>query len=95
MKLSNLFAKLTFVKSNVVRAAAAVALAGAVLTVATPAAEAQRGVVVRFAGPRYFRPAPPVRFYGGPVFYPEYEHRDWRVRHDFDRDHDGNRGFRR
>jgi hypothetical protein len=84
MKLSNVFAKLTFVKSNVVRVLAAGALAGAVLTVAAPAAEAQH-VVVRFGGPRVFVPAPPVRFYGGPVIapaYPVYYHRDWRFRHD-------------
>jgi hypothetical protein len=85
MKLSNVFAKLTNVKSNVVRVLAGATLAGAVLAVATPAAEAQRGVVVRFDGPRHFVPAPPVRFYGGPVFapeYPVYAHRDWRFRHD-------------
>ena len=86
MKLSNVSAKLTNMKSNVVRVLAAAALAGAVLTVVTPAAEAQRGVVVRFDGPRYFRPAPPVRFYGGPVYFHDYGHRDWRYRHD---------GFRR
>jgi len=86
MKLSNVSAKLTNTKSNVVRVLAAAALAGAVLTVVTPAAEAQRGVVVRFDGPRYFRPAPPVRFYGGPVYFRDYGYRDWRYRHD---------GFRR
>ena len=95
MKLSNVFAKLTFVKSNVVRVAAAVALTGAVLTVAAPAAEAQRGVVVRFDGPRYFQPAPPVQVYGGPVVYREHERRNWRFRHDFYCDHGGYRRFRR
>ena len=99
MKLSNFFAKLTNVKSNVVRVLAAATLAGAVLAVATPAAEAQRGVVVRFDGPRHFVPAPPVRFYGGPVYapgYPVYFHgdREWRFRHEF-RHHDEYRGFRR
>jgi hypothetical protein len=85
MKLANLKAKLTGMKSNVVRVLAAATLAGAVLAVAAPAAEAQH-VVVRFGGPRVFVPAPPVRFYAGPVYAPEYYHRDWRYRHD---------GFRR
>lgn len=95
MKLSNLAAKLTTVKSNVVRVVAAAALTGTVLAVATPAAEAQRGFY-RYGGPRVVVAAPPVRFYGGPVFaprYPVYFHRDWRFEHrDWRYGHDG---FRR
>jgi hypothetical protein len=92
MKLANLKAKLTGMKSNAVRVLAAATLAGAVLAVAAPAAEAQR-VVVRYGGPRYFAPAPPIRVYGGPVLAPEYYHRDWRYDHrDWRYRHDG---FRR
>jgi hypothetical protein len=81
MKLSNFGTKVAGLKSKAVRVLAAATLAGAVLAAAAPAAEAQR-VVVRFGGPRYFAPAPPVVFYGGPVFYHGYDHRDWRFRHD-------------
>jgi hypothetical protein len=84
MKLSNLTAKLTDIKSKATRVLAAAALAGAVLAVAAPAAEAQH-VIVRFGGPRVFVPAPPVRFYHGPIYapaYPAFYHRDWRFRHD-------------
>jgi hypothetical protein len=92
MKLSNVTAKLTSIKSNVVRVLAAATLAGAVLAVAAPSAEAQR-VVVRYGGPRVFVPAPPVRFYGGPVYFNGYDHHDWRYDHrDWRYRHDG---FRR
>jgi hypothetical protein len=92
MKLSNVAAKLTSVKLNVVRVLAAATLAGAVLAVAAPAAEAQRGYV-RVSGPRVFVVPPPVRFYGAPVYAPEYYHRDWRYDHrDWRYRHDG---FRR
>ena len=93
MKLSNFTAKLTGMKSNAIRVLAAATLAGAVLAVAAPAAQAQR-VVVRYGGPRYFAPAPrvviapPVVVYGQPGFY-GYDHRDWRFHHD------AYRGFRR
>lgn len=88
MKLTNLTAKL---KSNVVRVLAAATLAGGILAVAAPAAEAQR-VVVR-VGPRYFAPAPvvvapPVVVFGRPGFY-RYDHRDWRFHHEI------YRGYRR
>jgi hypothetical protein len=89
MKLSNVKAKLTSgLKNKAVRVLAAGALAGAIFTAAAPAAQAQRVVVgVRFGGPRYFAPPPPVRFYGGPVYAYGYPyHDDWRFRHDFHRD---------
>jgi len=78
MKLSNLTAKLTWVKSNSVRVLAAATLAGAVLA-AAPAAQAQQFAVgVRIGGPRYFAPAPPVVVYRAPGYgYPGY----WDHRH--------------
>jgi hypothetical protein len=99
MKLSNVTAKLTSIKSSALKVLAVTALAGAALTAATPAAQAQRVVVgVGFGGPRYI--APPVAVYGGPVFYGGYgyRHDDWRF-HDrarfdrghFDHDHGGRR----
>jgi len=89
MKLSNVTAKLTSMKSSAVRVLAVTALAGAALTAAAPAAEAQQfgvavhvgGPVYYVGGPRYFAPPPPVVFYGRPGFY---DHRDWRF-------HDGYR----
>jgi hypothetical protein len=85
MKLANVL------KSKAMKAMAAATLAGAMLTAAVPAAQAQRVVFgARFGGPRYFAPPPPVRVYGGPVFYggPVYGygyHRDWRYRHEYRR----------
>jgi hypothetical protein len=68
MQLSNLIAKLTFLKSKSVRFLAAATLAGAALTAAVPAAQAQHFAVgVRIGGPRYFAPPPPVVVYGGPT----------------------------
>lgn len=83
MKLSNRFAKLTSLKSNVVRTLAAATLAGAALMAATPAAEAQHFAVgVQFGGPRYFvpPPPPPPRFYGyGYDRFHDYRfHHEWR-----------------
>ena len=87
MKLSTVTAKLTSMKSSAVKLLAVTALAGAALA-AAPAAEAQHVVVgVRFGGPRYFAPAPPV-VYGRPGFYPGYgygygyRHEDWRFHHE-------------
>lgn len=69
MKLSNLTAKLTCMKSKAVRILAAGMLAGAVLTVAAPAAKAQQfGFSVQY-GPRYYAPAPRAYGYG---YYPGY-----------------------
>ena len=94
MKLSNFTAKFTGMKSKVVSVLAAATLAGAVLAAAAPAAEAQH-VVVRFGGPRYFAPAPPIRFYGGPVYGPGFYRWDHRRYEDFRFRHDGYRGWRR
>jgi uncharacterized membrane protein len=84
MKLTNVL------QNKAMKAMAAVTLAGAMLTAAVPAAQAQRVVVgVRFGGPRYIAPLPPVRVYGGPVFYGGpvygygYDHRDWRYHHEY------------
>ncbi len=76
MKLSNVFAKLTW-KSKVVRIAAATTLAGAMFAAAAPAVQAQRVFIgAHIGGPYHFVPAPPPpRFYG-------YRHDDWRFRHD-------------
>ena len=81
MKLSTITAKLTSLKSHAVKALAVAALAGAAVA-AAPAAQAQRVVVV---GPRFI--GPPVRVYGGPVFYgrPDY----WRFHHDYRFEHRG------
>ena len=90
MKLSNVTAKLTCMKSKAVRVLAAATLAGAVLAAAAPAAQAQRVVLgVRIGGPRYVAPAPV--YYGyGPAYFDHRrfdEHEAW-VRHErFDRDH--------
>jgi hypothetical protein len=76
MKLTNVF------KTQAMKVLAAGTLAGAMLTAAVPAAQAQRVVVgVRVGPPAYFIPGPPVRVYGGPVFYGY--HRDWRFRHGY------------
>jgi hypothetical protein len=85
MKITNLTAKFSNVKSNAIRVLAAATLAGAFLAAAAPAAQAQRVVLgVGFGGPRYFAPAPPVRFYGGPVYgYGYGYHPDWRFHHDY------------
>ncbi len=91
MKLSNLTAKLTCLKGKAVRVLAAGALAGAVLSAAAPAAQAQRFAFgVQFGGPRYYAPAPPRVYgygYGGyaPGYYGSYYQRpyyggDWRYR---------------
>lgn len=94
MKTTNLTTKLTGIQRNALRVLAAATLTGAFLAAAAPAAQAQRiAVGVGFGGPRYFVPAPPVRFYGGPVyaygygygrdfyrrdFYrPDFDHRDF------------------
>jgi len=79
---------MTSMKSNAVRMLAAATLAGAALTAAAPAAQAQR-IVIGVGGPRYFAPAPPPVFFHGPVYGYGFDHRryeDWRFHHD---------GFRR
>lgn len=88
MTTMNFTTKLTGIKRNALRVLAAATLAGAFLAAAAPAAQAQRIVVgVGFGGPRRFVPAPPVRFYGGPVYAYGY-HPDWRFHHDFYRRRD-------
>jgi hypothetical protein len=86
MKLSNVTAKLTYVKQHAFRALTVATLAGAALTAvaAAPAAEAQRvGFGVVIGGPRYYAPAPPVVVYRGPAFgYPAYYHGYDRWHHD-------------
>jgi hypothetical protein len=98
MKLTNVA---TILKSKAVRVLAAATLAGAVLTAAAPAAQAQRFVVgVRVGGPRYVAPAPV--YYGYAPGYFDHrrfdEHEAW-IRHEqFDRFHDrrfDNRDHRR
>ena len=70
MKSANLFAKGTATtlrngKAKVFGLISGLMLAGAALTLATPAAGAQQfGVAVQFGGPRYVAPAP--------RFYPQY-----------------------
>jgi len=97
MKLSNLTAKLTFLKNNAVRALAVATLAGAALA-AAPAAQAQRFAVgVRIGGPVFIAPrpvyvAPPI-YAPGPIYFHGYDRGDWRFRHDFDR-HDFDRDHR-
>lgn len=87
MKLSNITAKLTFLKGKAVRVLAASALAGAVLTAAAPAAKAQHFAIgVQFGGPRYVAPAPPVYGYGYGYAPGYWEHRrflDERARAEF------------
>jgi hypothetical protein len=85
--------KLTAFKSTTVKVLAAATLAGALLTAAAPAAEAQWHVGFRVGGPVYVAPRPaPVVIYGGPAYYGYYGHRDdWRFRHDRDYRY----GFRR
>jgi hypothetical protein len=87
MKLANVL------QNKAMKVLAAATLAGAMLTAAVPAAQAQRVVVGVGVGYRHFAPAPPVRFYGGPVYRgpvyggPVYDygyyHRDWRYRHEY------------
>jgi uncharacterized membrane protein len=71
---------------------AAATLAGAVLTAAAPAAQAEQfGVGIRIGGPRYFAPVPPPRVYVAPPYgYPLYGYgwrprEEWRLHHGFRR----------
>jgi hypothetical protein len=78
----------TMLKSNAVKLLTGAALAGAVLTAAAPAAQAQRVVFgVQLGGPRYYAPAPPVVF-GHPGFYGDRHFDGWRDRDDFRFRHD-------
>ena len=104
MKLSNVFAKLTFGKAKVLGTLGGLALAGAAMTMAAPAAKAQQfGVAVQFGGPRYVASAPPVyRTYGygygyyaprydhvGPEFWEHRRYEAWRAHEDWVRRHEG------
>ena len=98
MKLSNVFAKLTCIKTHAVRVLATAAVAGAVFAAAAPAAEAQHFAVgVRIGGPVQVAPAPvydrgPIpygareEFYApGPVVYGhDFHDRDFRDSRDRD-----------
>ena len=90
MKLSNLTAKLTCIKHHAFRAIAVTALAGAALTAAAPAAQAQQfGVGVHIGGPyrpapRYFAPAYRPGFYAEGRYWADRRahddfcyHRNW------------------
>jgi hypothetical protein len=78
MKLSEITAKLTCIKGKAVRVLAAGLLAGAVLTAAAPAAQAQRFAFgVQFGGPRYYAPPPPPAYGYGYGYGGYYEHRRW------------------
>ena len=77
MKLSNVFAELTSSKTRVLSVAGGLALAGAMLTAAAPAADAQQfGIGVQFGGPRYVAPVPPPVYRGYPagVYAPRNEY---------------------
>ncbi len=89
MKLSTINAKLTGMKNTTVKVLAAATLAGALFTVAAPAAQAQR-IFVGIGGPRVYAPPPPVVVYRP---YGFYDHRDygWHDRNDFYRHHDWDR----
>jgi hypothetical protein len=90
MKLSNVAAKLTCMKSKAVRVLAAATLAGAVLAAAAPAAQAQRVVLgVRIGGPRYVAPAPAYYGYGRVYVAPRRfdDRAEWARHERFERDH--------
>ena len=73
MKLSSVVAKLTGGKVKVLGALGGLVLAGAAMTVATPAAKAQVAFGVAIGGPRYYAPRPVYRPYvAGPVYGPGY-----------------------
>jgi hypothetical protein len=98
MKLSNVAAKLTCMKSKAVRVLAAATLAGAVLAAAAPAAQAQRVVLgVRIGEPRYVAPAPVYYGYRPAYFdHRRFDEREAWARHErFDRDHRFHDGYRR
>ena len=82
MKLSTLTAKLTCGKAKVLGVVGGLALAGAVLTAATPAAQAQQfGVGIQFGGPRYVEaPRPVYRPYGYAPVYNGYAPGYWEHR---------------
>ncbi len=75
MKLSNLFAKLTFGNTKALTMLGGLAIAAAAMAAAAPAAQAQQfGIGVQFGGPRYVAPQPqPVyRAYAPGYYAPSY-----------------------
>ena len=73
MKLSTVFAKLTTGNTKVLTALGSLAIAGAVCTLAAPAANAQQfGIGVQFGGPRYVAPAPVYGGYAPAYVEPRY-----------------------
>ena len=82
MKLSDVSTKLTCIKSTAVRVLSVAALAGAVLTAAAPAAQAQHvSFGIQVGGPRYVAPAPV--YYGqtyGPGYYDQRRIQEYRER---------------
>ena len=74
MKLSQMSAKLTGGKVKVLGLMGGLALAGAVMTVAAPKAEAQVAFGVRIGGPRYYAPVPAPVYGGYGYAAPTYEY---------------------
>lgn len=73
MKRSIVFAKLISSKTRVLSVVGGLALAGAALTTAAPAAGAQQfGIGVQIGGPRYVAPVPPpvYRSFGSGFYAP-------------------------
>jgi hypothetical protein len=105
MKFANVA---NILRTKVARGAAVVALAGATLAVAAPAAQAQRFYVGINAGPRYVAPAPayvapaygygyaaPEVIYGGPAYGYGYWDRGHAWHRDYGHDRFDHRGFDR
>jgi hypothetical protein len=89
MKLSDVTKKLTCMKSKAVRVLAAATLAGAALTAAVPAAQAQQFAIgVQFGGPRYVAPVPVYYgqgrgYYERQRFEEQRRHQAWERRQAF------------
>ena len=83
MKLSNLSAKLTCMKSNTVKLLAGAVVAGAAFTAAAPAAHAQHvGFAVSFGAPApqyYYAPAP--RYYDQHAYWEARRREEARARY--------------
>ena len=81
MKLSETMKKLTWMKSQTFRVLGVATLAGAALTAAAPAAQAQDWQFgVQVGGPQYYyTPAPAYRYYNyGPSYYDHERWEAWR-----------------
>ena len=101
MKLYNLLAKLTSPNHKALSVLGGLALVGAALTVAAPAASAQQiGFGVAFGGPRYVAPVPAYRPYGpayvaprlgygyAPGYWDQRRAEEWRAHEDWARHHE-------